>query len=200
MSKAPARNSSKRNKVRIIGGAWRGRTLDFVDAEGLRPSPDRLRETLFNWLQQDIVGARCLDLFAGSGVLGLEALSRGATAVTALELAAPVCDTIRANRERLGATELTLLQADALTWLGARGGQQTFDLVFLDPPFASELLEPACRLLEEQPWLAPGACIYLESGFALEALSLPANWELAKSKQAGRVFYGLCRRKTLPKD
>ncbi len=189
--KPKAGNSGKRNSVRIIAGEWRGRHLSFADHDGLRPSADRIRETLFNWLQYDIAGAHCLDLFAGSGVLGFEALSRGAAAVTSVELARPACAAIEESRARLQADKLRLLHADALNFLQNLPPTRPFDIVFLDPPFASGLLEPACRLLEEQLWLSRDAKIYLEAEQAPDKLQLPGSWQLLKNKKAGKVYYGL---------
>jgi 16S rRNA (guanine966-N2)-methyltransferase len=183
--------SPNRNRVRIIGGDWRSRLLTFIDLPELRPTPDRVRETLFNWLQFSIVGARCLDLFAGSGALGFEALSRGATAVTALETHPAAVAALRDNAQLLGAKALTLVQKDALLWL-AQPATQQFSLVFLDPPFAAGLHAPCCELLQQQGWLAPGAQVYLEAGEDLQTLALPPGWALTRHKRAGEVHYGLC--------
>lgn len=189
-SPPPYRNPHNRNRVRIIGGDWRSRVLQFPDAPGLRPTPDRVRETLFNWLQLRIVGARCLDLFAGSGALGFEALSRGAASVTALETATAVAASLRHNANLLGSDRMQLLQQDALQWLDKPALQQ-FDIVFVDPPFADNAHARCCALLQQNGWLAPGALIYLEAGSSLAALALPAAWRLTRHKQAGDVHYGL---------
>lgn len=181
----------ERNKYRIIGGQWRGRVLRFPDAEGLRPTGDRLRETLFNWLQGPITGAHCLDAFAGSGALSFEALSRGAASVTALEAAAPVAAALGANARLLGTDQLRVERADALAWL-ARPGDRRFDVVFLDPPFALDCIAECCRLLDQGGWLADDARVYLESGRPLADLTLPAGWSLVREKHAGQVYYGLC--------
>lgn len=183
--------SANRNRVRIIGGDWRSRVLTFADLPELRPTPDRVRETLFNWLQFPVVGARCLDVFAGSGALGFEALSRGARSVTALETNPAAIAALRDNMKTLGTSALTIVQKDAMQWL-AQPATQQFDLVFLDPPFAAGLHARCCELLQQQGWLAPGARIYLESGDDLEKLALPSHWALVRSKRAGEVFYGLC--------
>lgn len=181
-----------RNRLRIIGGDWRSRVVTFADAQDLRPTPDRVRETLFNWLQPRIVGAHCLDLFAGSGVLGFEALSRGAASVTALELDPHASAAIRANVKTLHTDKLRLEQRNALDWLRNDAQQRRFDVVFLDPPFAENLYEDCCRLLVERQWLAPRALVYLESGASLEDIQLPEPWQLIRHKRAGAVYYGLC--------
>lgn len=186
----PNRNAQNRNRVRIIGGDWRSRVLQFPDAPGLRPTPDRVRETLFNWLQLRIHGAHCLDLFAGSGALGFEALSRGAASATALESAAVVAAALRHNAGLLGSDRLQIVQQDALRWLDKPATQQ-FDIVFVDPPFADNSHARCCELLQQHGWLAPGALVYLEAGSSLLALALPPAWQLTRHKQAGDVHYGL---------
>jgi 16S rRNA (guanine966-N2)-methyltransferase len=189
----PANPPKSRNRLRIIGGTWRSRVLPFGDAPGLRPTPDRIRETLFNWLQMKITGARCLDLFAGSGALGFEALSRGASHVTALELHAGAAKTIAGNAQLLQTEGMQVLQQDALPWLANGPPAQPFDVVFVDPPFASRLQPEICHLLQAHGWLKPCALVYLEAAEALESMTLPAGWVLLKSKRAGEVHYGLCQ-------
>jgi 16S rRNA (guanine966-N2)-methyltransferase len=184
-------SANSRNRLRIIGGDWRSRVLQFPALADLRPTPDRVRETLFNWLQGPIVGARCLDLFAGSGALGFEALSRGAIAVTALELDPHAAEAIRQNAALLKTEQLQLLQRNALDWLAQRGSAAPFDLVFLDPPYAAGLYAPCSNLLQEQTWLAPGALVYVEAAEPLDTLGLPAQWRLVRSKRAGSVYFGL---------
>lgn len=186
------RAKSSQGQVRIIGGIWRGRKLAFSARPGLRPTPDRVRETLFNWLQPVITGARCLDLFAGSGALGFEAGSRGAAQVVMVEREPRACREIHAQVERLAAKGIAVVASDALAYL--RGPSQNFDVVFLDPPFESGLLEPCCQYLEHSGWLAPGAYIYLETRGRSGLPPLPVNWALARSKQAGEVGYYLARR------
>lgn len=178
-------------RLRIIGGEWRGRKIDVPDREGLRPTPDRVRETLFNWLREDIEGARCLDLFAGTGILGLEALSRGAAEVTWVERDARACVQLRETLARIGVNG-NVVQADALQFLS--GASRPYDLVFLDPPYAAELLKPSCALLEERGWLAPRAWVYLEQRESSELPPLPANWQLTRGRRAGQVGYHLALR------
>lgn len=183
---------SRPNTVRIIGGSWRGRRLSFVDAPGLRPTPDRVRETLFNWLQPHIEGARCLDLFAGSGALGLESLSRGARSAVLLEANPSVASHLKAQAATLGASDARIERADALQFLACAG--ECFDVVFIDPPFSADLWARAAALLEKGGWLAPGALIYVESPARDKQTRLPESWELLKDKTAGDVRYRLLRR------
>ena len=174
-------------ELRIIAGRWRGRRWRFPDTS-LRPTPDRVRETLFNWLQQRVAGCRCLDLFAGSGALGLEALSRGAAQVQFVESDARAARALTALLQEWGAEGAGVFRGDALDWL--HGEPRHFDLVFLDPPFDSGLLAPACAQLGAGGWLAPGARVYVES--PKDAVwSVPAGWEALKSGSAGAVSYHL---------
>ena len=193
-------HSAARNTVRIIGGQWRSRIIRFPDATGLRPSPDRVRETLFNWLGQDLTGLACLDLFAGSGALGFEAGSRGASRVVMVEAARDAVDALRANASLLGAESWRLAAGDAIEFLRSYPGVAKdsragatfgvlFDVVFVDPPFASDLTERVLPLLP--PVLAPGARVYVESGGKLE---VPEGWELLKQGRAGVVHYHLMQR------
>ncbi|WP_236848621.1 16S rRNA (guanine(966)-N(2))-methyltransferase RsmD [Candidatus Thiodictyon syntrophicum] len=175
--------------LRIIGGRNRGRRLPIPDQPGLRPTADRVRETLFNWLTPVLPGARCLDLFAGSGALGLEAASRGAGRVVLVERNAAVARQLLANVETLAAANVEVIAADALAWLA--GEPRPFDIVFLDPPFADGLLAPACALLDARGWLAPGARVYLESAERAGFPALPQAWELVREGTAGQVRYGL---------
>ena len=180
-----------RSRVRIIGGRWRGVPLTFPAMAQLRPTPDRVRETLFNWLQPVIAGARCLDLFAGSGALGIEALSRGAAQVAFVERDPTVGRHLSSELRRLGVAEAHVTVSDALQFLS--GAAQPFDIVFLDPPYAADLLEPACRLLAQQGWLAPDAHIYLECPAQGGLPVLPAGWLVHRAKRAGEVGYHLLR-------
>ncbi len=177
------------NQLRIIGGRYRGRRLTFPDQPGLRPTADRVRETLFNWLTPVIAGARCLDAFAGSGALGFEAASRGAVQVVMIERAGTVATRLRANAQILGAAEIAVHQVDALAWLDRPG--EHFDLVFLDPPFADGLLAPAIERLQRHGWVAPGARVYLEAPLRTGFPPLPEAWDLIRDKTAGQVRYGL---------
>lgn len=178
------------NSLRIIGGRWRGRRVSFPDVEGLRPSPDRVRETLFNWLQPTIAGARCLDLFAGSGALGLEAISRGATRAVLVDRDARVMASLREQSAILGANEAVLVQTDALSFL--TGTPELFDVVFLDPPYRKHLLAPCYEHLAAG-WLAPEARIYIEAEAELDPVPLPESWTLLRSKRAGQVAYHLAK-------
>lgn len=163
--------------------------LDVADVEGLRPTSERIRETLFNWLTPEIAGCRCLDLFAGTGALGLEALSRGAKEAVFVERSRRAVATLRKNVEHLDATGATIHEGDARAFLAAEDG--AFDVVFLDPPFADENLSELCRLLDEHGVLAPGARVYLEQARSDEAAELPAGWQISKDKAAGNVRYML---------
>lgn len=182
----------KSNKLRIIGGEWRSRQLPFPSVPGLRPTPDRVRETLFNWLQYEIAGSRCLDLFAGSGALGLEAASRGAQMVVQVESNAAAARQLREHYLTLDARQLRLAEQNVLAFL--RGAAQAFDIVFMDPPFGQNLIVPACRLLEQNGWLAETAKIYLEAESAWSPRDLPSSWRILKAKTAGEVGYRLFQR------
>ncbi|HET7306753.1 MAG TPA: 16S rRNA (guanine(966)-N(2))-methyltransferase RsmD [Gammaproteobacteria bacterium] len=178
---------SYKNEFRIVAGTWRSRRCTFPPREGLRPTPDRVRETLFNWLGNRIERARCLDLFAGSGALGLEALSRGAARTVFVERDREAAQGIEANLARLDAAGAEVAAVDAVGYL--RSAEESFDIVFLDPPFASGLLELVLDPLQAR--LRPDAYVYLEFPFAAGVPPLPANWRLLKSKRAGQVGYGL---------
>jgi 16S rRNA (guanine966-N2)-methyltransferase len=184
--------SGSRNSVRIIGGGWRGRRVSFPDIPGLRPTPDRVRETLFNWLQQSIVGARCLDLFAGSGALGLEALSRGAKELVFVEQAVAAARALQEQLIRFGGqARAQVAEMGAARYL--RSVPQAFDIVFLDPPFGRDALAEYVPMLDQGQWLKPGALVYLENEKKAGAPPLPAHWQLLKSKSAGEVGYHLAR-------
>ena len=192
------RHSSKdgyRNSFRIIAGNWRSRRLYFPDdVDSLRPTTDRIRETLFNWLQQKIAGARCLDLYSGSGALAFEAVSRSAASVIAIEASAKAVSAIRDNCRLLECTAIDAVAGDGLHWLKANAGKQVFDVIFLDPPYRQDLLPESIRLLESGGFPAPGCVIYMESDYPLENLPLPQAWRLLRSKKAGQVYYGVCER------
>jgi 16S rRNA (guanine966-N2)-methyltransferase len=181
-----------RNAVRIVGGEWRGRLLRFPAVPGIRPTPDRVRETLFNWLQQKVTGGRCLDLFAGSGALGLEALSRGAAHVELVDVEPAVTRYLLERLRDFGCDRGQVICSDASRYLS--GPAQAFDLVFLDPPFDAAVLPDICRRLEQGGWLAPGGYAYLEAPAAAGPPGLPAGWTLLRSKRAGEVGYHLARR------
>jgi 16S rRNA (guanine966-N2)-methyltransferase len=185
--------SGGRNSVRIIGGGWRGRRINFPDIPGLRPTPDRVRETLFNWLQHDIVGARCLDLFAGSGALGLEALSRGAKELVFVEQALAAARGLQQQLNHLGAARMgQVLEMGAARFLRTRPAVP-FDIAFLDPPFGRDALAEYVPMLDSGNWLTLGGLVYLENEKTAGAPALPAHWELLKSKAAGEVGYHLAR-------
>ena len=175
------------NTVRIIGGLWRSRLVEFPDAADLRPTPDRIRETLFNWLGQDLTGMECLDLFAGSGALGFEALSRGAASVIMVEKNPAVLRALRDNADRLGATGLTVVRGDALEF--ARGARSRFDVVFVDPPYRLGMQVAALDLLPGL--LAAGGRVYVESDVVFEP---PRGWAVFKRARAGRVHFHLLAR------
>lgn len=180
-------------QLRIIGGQWRSRQFDFPMAHGLRPTPNRVRETLFNWLAPYIEGAKVLDVFAGSGALFLEALSRGAASALALDLNSEAINSLRGHLLTLRCDNGQLLQSDALRHLEQQPATP-FDVVFLDPPFSQNLLLPACTRLEEKGWLANEAWVYTESENPPSSLGLPGNWRLHREQKAGQVYYALWQR------
>lgn len=187
---APARGPS--GFIRLISGQWKGRKLPVRDVVGLRPTTDRVKETLFNWLAADIRGSRCLDLFAGSGSLGFEALSRYAAYVMMVEMDKGAAAQLTSNLALLQSSQARIVNRDAMALLAEPA--DPFDIIFLDPPFRRDLLESACARLERGGWLAPEALIYLERESEGEAPTLPANWQLLKDKQAGQVRYQLYQR------
>lgn len=184
--------------LRIIGGQWRGRKLEFMAVDGLRPTPDRVRETLFNWIQPYLIGARCLDLFSGSGAIGLEALSRDAESVTFIDLHAITTRQLQSNLQRLKANNAEVIQADVLQWLEARQTdmEPRYDIVFMDPPFRKDMAARCCALLESRNLLADNAIIYVETESDLIP-EVPANWHEHRSKTAGQVSYRLYFREAL---
>lgn len=181
--------SSTKQVLRIIGGTWRSRKIHFPDNEALRPTPDRVRETLFNWLMPIMQGARCLDLFAGSGVLGLEALSRGASKAVFVESHRPSMTALQQNCKTLGADNAAFFQGDALQFLN--GSPQAFDIVFLDPPYASPLLAKSAQMLQQNGWLAEHGYVYVEHAQDFDVSTLPPAWQLHRQKQAGQVCFSL---------
>lgn len=189
------RGKTSRGQIRIIGGERRGHRLHFVDQRGdLRPSSDRMRETLFNWLQADVPGARVLDLFAGSGALGAEALSRGAAQAVLVERKRERCADLSRQLEPLFGERVRVQCADALKWLPR--SSERFDLVFIDPPYDLGLAEPACAALEELGLLADDALIYVESRRQADAPAVPNGWELIRKKDGGDVRAELYRKPT----
>lgn len=182
------------NQLRIIGGRWRGRKLAFADGKGLRPTLDRVRETLFNWLQFDIAGARCLDLFSGSGALGFEALSRGAALVSMLDTNPAAVKQIRQNLQLLDCSQAEVLSQDALIFLKSYKvdiKNEPYNIVFLDPPFQQNLLFDCCQALDENKILTNQAFIYVEAEKQLVLPQMPESWMLLKEKKAGQLRYYL---------
>jgi len=190
-------------RCRIIAGRFRGRIIHFDDAEGLRPTTDRIRETVFNWLQPNTAGRRCLDAFAGSGVLGFEALSRGASHVTFVENNRQSVDRLRSNTNELlagsASQSVQVIHDDVMSWLAGPArqastvdGQQAsgFDLVFLDPPYRSGLLAECCRRLHDSGCLSPDAIIYVEHAVEDE-VAFPPSWSCIRYKQTANIAYGL---------
>ena len=177
-------------QLRIVAGIWRSRLLQIAGVPGLRPTSERIRETLFNWLAPRIHGAKCLDLCAGTGALGLEALSRGAGELVFVEQSAVAFRTLKSNIALLGASNAELLNVDARHYLEASSARP-FDIVFLDPPFAADLYDELCRLLIEQRWLADDARIYIEMDKNQPELLIPPGWQVLKNKTAGNVRYML---------
>jgi len=181
----------KAGTVRIIGGRWRGRRLPVVDLPGLRPSGDRGRETLFNWLQGAIRGARCVDLFAGSGALGFEAASRGAAQVALVERAARAVRALEDGRATLlgdtaGGPVIEVVRGDALSWLQSCA-PASIDIAFVDPPFGSGLEARVLQALERGGALAPGGLVYVETSRQAAAPASPAGWRVAREKLLGEV-------------
>jgi 16S rRNA (guanine966-N2)-methyltransferase len=172
------------NKVRIIGGDLRRRLISFPDAEGLRPTPDRVRETLFNWLGQTMYGRTCLDLFAGSGALGFEAASRGAERVTMVEMNRTVLRALQDNVKKLGCANVSVVGQDGLEF--ASRDAHKYDVIFLDPPFQSNHLPRLLDILPQR--LNENGVVYVESG---AAMAVPPPWQVMKSGKAGQVHYQL---------
>ncbi len=190
---APRANKKpQRGRLRIVAGIWRSRLLEIADVPGLRPTAERIRETVFNWLTPHLAGARCLDLFAGTGALGLEALSRGASEALFVETAPLAVSTLQKNVATLEASNATVRRADAVSYLQHPGADQ-FDIVFLDPPFADDLHADLCKLLDESSILATDALVYLEEDRAKPEVVLPLGWQTLKTRNAGNVRYSLVK-------
>lgn len=183
-------SAGRAGTIRLISGQWRGRKLPVHDVEGLRPTTDRVKETLFNWLAAEVRDSRCLDVFAGSGSLGFEALSRFASYVMMIEQEPKAARQLQTNLQTLQCSQAQVICRDALQVLQS-GCSEPFELVFLDPPFRKNLLSQVIPLLEQLGWLADRALIYLERENEGEAPVIPPNWQLLKDKQAGQVCYQL---------
>ena len=191
----PQSGSGRSGFIRLISGQWKGRKLPVREVEGLRPTTDRIKETLFNWLAAEVRDSRCLDLFAGSGSLGFEALSRYARHVTMVEMDKGAAQQLSKNLSTLQSQQATVIQRDALSWLA--DSAEPFDIIFLDPPFRRDLLDTVCQRLEQGGWLSDEALIYIEREREGAAPCLPANWRLLKDKQAGQVCYQLYQRESV---
>jgi 16S rRNA (guanine966-N2)-methyltransferase len=203
-SKVTEIGQAGRKSLRIIAGGWRGRKIPFATVAGLRPTQDRVRETLYNWVADRVLGANCLDLYAGTGALGLEALSRGASNVDFVELSGIAASTLKENLKALpleGTQSVNVAQMSSFDWIRSQtsrshqAGIKTYDLVLLDPPFALALMQDTLDALFESKCLAANAAVYLEQAQPLTQLVLPEGWALHRSKKAGQVFYGLITKK-----
>ncbi|KTD79276.1 16S rRNA (guanine(966)-N(2))-methyltransferase RsmD [Legionella waltersii] len=173
--------------VRIIGGLYRGKKIHFPELEGLRPTPDRVKETLFNWLMNDIKNARCLDAFAGSGALGIEAFSRGAAKVTFIEQSPLAFANLKKSLQQFNHPSLNLIQTNAIEYL--KKGSETFDIIFLDPPYSLNYLPSCLDLIVQSQILASGGLVFAESSSPFDIN--PEHWKQLKLKQAGQVIFGL---------
>ena len=185
-----------RNRVRIVGGMWRSRMIEFPDALGLRPTGDRVRETLFNWLGQTMLDRRCLDLFAGSGALGFEAASRGAEAVIMVENNRAAVEALKKNQALLNGVQCEIVQADAMKFI--EGTPQTFDVIFIDPPFASDFLPKLLPQLAR--CLRLHGLVYAEWHQPLAAVISEAEWTIVRDGRAGMAFFALLSAKVIPTE
>lgn len=183
----------KAGTVRIIAGEWRGRRLPVPDVEGLRPSGDRGRETLFNWLQPCLAGARCVDLFAGTGVLGLEAVSRGAATAVLVDKSRVAVAAMRQSVELLGAGQVSVLEMEALSWLASQP-EHSLDIVLVDPPFGAGTAQLVMRRLDTADIVRPGGMVYLESARSEQAPAAGPRWQIFKEKMVGEVRMQLFRK------
>ena len=186
-SKPQKQTSKAMGEVRVIAGLWRGRKLPVLNAEGLRPTTDRVKETLFNWLMMDVANARCLDCFAGSGSLGIEALSRQAQAVVFLEKFANAAQQLKKNLASLKTDKGTVINTDTLTYLSQKNSTEPFEIIFIDPPFHHNFVPQVLTLLQQNNWLAENALIYVETEKNHPPLLLAENWQIIKEKSAGMV-------------
>ncbi len=185
--------SKKSGFIRLISGKWRGKKLAVLNIEGLRPTTNRTKETLFNWLMYDIHNARCLDCFSGSGSLAFEALSRSAQSVTLLERDKQVCQQLKLNLQSLKVENALVIETDSISYLQQRS-TQPFNIVFIDPPFNKSLLQPCCDALENNAYLAKNALIYVEMEKKIDLFTPPSSWELIKEKSTGQVIYQLYKK------
>ncbi|SQD79800.1 16S rRNA (guanine(966)-N(2))-methyltransferase RsmD [Moritella yayanosii] len=192
-SRTKQQNQRPAGHIRIISGQWRGRKLPVKDVIGLRPTTDRIKETVFNWLSPYVRNSRCLDLFAGSGGLIFEALSRYANSGLLFEKDPSAASQLQQNIDLLDADNATLVRGDTLHLL-TTVPEHRYDLIFIDPPFRQDLLEDCCAKLEANNWLSADAVIYIEREKELNQVKLPANWTILKEKQAGQVCFELYQR------
>ncbi|MGI9199515.1 MAG: 16S rRNA (guanine(966)-N(2))-methyltransferase RsmD [Woeseiaceae bacterium] len=190
MAKRKSENKSQPGRLRIVAGNWRSRLLEIADVPGLRPTSSRIRETVFNWLAPRIAGAHCLDLFAGTGALGLEALSRGAASCDFVESSSKAAKSLRANIATLESHSARVHESTAQDFLEQAGVRQ-YEILFLDPPFAADLLPELCRLIEAGNLLTGDARIYVEEDRNQPMFELPERWQVLKSKETGNVRYSL---------
>ena len=186
-SKPQKQTSKAMGEVRVIAGLWRGRKLSVLNAEGLRPTTDRVKETLFNWLMMDVANARCLDCFAGSGSLGIEAHSRQAQALVFLEKFANAAKQLKKNLASLKTDKGTVINTDTLTYLSQKNSTEPFEIIFIDPPFHHNFVPQVLTLLQQNNWLAENALIYVETEKNHPPLLLAKNWQVIKEKSAGMV-------------
>lgn len=189
--KASGSRAQPPGQVRIIAGRWRSRRLEVAPVPGLRPTPDRVRETVFNWLAPYLEGAQVLDLYSGSGAFGFEAVSRGAAGAVLVDADGQVAQCLRRHAGTLQATQVQVVQSDVLRYLDGPG--RSFDVAFVDPPYGQGLVQPCCEALARGAWLKPGALVYVEAESSLAEPPLPATWELLRSKHTGQVGYHLAR-------
>ena len=190
--KGPANKSSRPGRLRIVAGKWRSRLLLISDVEGLRPTPERIRETLFNWLATEICGSHCLDPFAGTGALAFEALSRGAASAMLIDKSARAVEALKSSAALLEADNARIECTDGLSLMRQKATRR-YDIVFLDPPFAEDIVEECCRLLQSNGWLADGAAVYIEQQESRPLPELPRGWTINKENKAGNVRYMLAR-------
>ena len=193
VSKTRGLKPTSQRSLRIIGGEWRSRVIEFADVTAIRPTPDRVRETLFNWLQGELHGARCLELFAGSGILSFEALSRGASHCTIIDQSPKATEQIDANLKKLGAKsdQYHCLRTDGVNWL-AVDNTNRFDVIFLDPPFGDDNLSSVIDTCARQ--LAADGFIYVESPQSISETEIPSTMSIYRQKRAGAVHYALLQR------